>query len=160
MCQSLDGSGPKYLSMKCLGEVSSERNESSQASVTASNLSEKLDILAAASILKGVAEASDAYSEVSEFTKAEFSSIERNLSALSSLSNLANSFCSCFTNALSDITTLTRALVATCLAHVANKRVFLDCSTWVCAGLIVQMMAVLALPPNECCRMRVSLESL
>ena len=79
---------------------------------------------------------------------------------LSSLSNLASSFCKCFTNALSDITTLTCALVTTSFAQVANKRVFLDCSIWLLAGLIVQMMAVLALPPNDGCSMRVSFESL
>lgn len=79
---------------------------------------------------------------------------------LNSLSNLANSLCSFFTSALSDTTTLTRALVVTSLAQLANRRVFLDCSTWDRAGLIVQIMAVLALPPKEDCSMRVSFESL
>ncbi|KAJ0668480.1 hypothetical protein HanPI659440_Chr17g0689841 [Helianthus annuus] len=39
-------------------------------------------------------------------------------------------------------------------ARVAKKRVFLDCSTWLEAGLRVQIMAVRALPPNECCSIR------
>lgn len=77
-----------------------------------------------------------------------------------SFSSLATSFCSFFTNVLSDITRLTCALVVTSLAQLANKRVFLDCSTWRRAGLNVQMMAVLALPPKEFCSMRVNLESL
>jgi hypothetical protein len=51
-------------------------------------------------------------------------------------------------------------LVTTFFAQFANKSVFLDCSMWQCAGLIVQMMAVLALPPKEDCNMRVSFESL
>ena len=79
---------------------------------------------------------------------------------LNSFCSLANSFCNCLTSALSDITTLTCALVATSLAQLANKRVFLVCSTWLRAGLMVQMIAVLALPPNEDCSMRVSFESL
>ena len=78
---------------------------------------------------------------------------------LSSFSNLASSLCRCFTSALSDTTTLTWALVATCFAQLANERVFLDCSMWLLAGLIVQIMAVLALPPKKGCKMRVSLES-
>jgi len=82
------------------------------------------------------------------------------LKIFNSLSSLANSFCSCLTNNLSDITTLTLALVVTSLAQLANKRVFLVCSTWLLAGLMVQMIAVLALPANEDCSMRVSFESL
>lgn len=78
---------------------------------------------------------------------------------LSSCSNLASSLCRCFTSALSDITTLTCALMATCFAQLANRRVFRDCSMWLRAGLIVQMMAVLAFPPKKGCSMRVSLES-
>ena len=58
------------------------------------------------------------------------------------------------------MTTLTCAFVVTSFAQQANKRVFLDCSTWLRAGLNVQMMAVLALPPNAGCNNRVSLESL
>lgn len=77
-----------------------------------------------------------------------------------SLSNLVNSLWSCFTSVLSDTTTLTCALVVTSLAQLANKSVFLDCSTWLRAGLMVQMMAVLALPPKEDCNIRVSFESL
>lgn len=79
---------------------------------------------------------------------------------LNSLSSLDNSLCKCFTNALSDITMLTFALVDTSFALVANDKVFLDCSIWLRAGLIVQMMAVLALPPKDDCSIRVSFESL
>lgn len=68
---------------------------------------------------------------------------------LNSIFNLANSFCKCFTKALSDITTLTLAFVDTSFAQLPNKRVFLDCSTWLRRGLKVQMMAVLALPPKD-----------
>lgn len=57
-------------------------------------------------------------------------------------------------------TMLTWALFVTSFARVAKKRVFLDWSTWLEAGLRVHMIAVRALPPNECCNMRVSLESL
>ena len=78
----------------------------------------------------------------------------------SSFSNLASSLWRCFTSALSDITTLTCAFVTTSFAQVANRRVFLDCSIWVWAGLIVQIMVVLALPPREDCNIRVSFESL
>lgn len=78
---------------------------------------------------------------------------------LNSLSSLATSLCKCFTKALSDITTLTCAFVLTSFAQVANKRVFLDCSTWLRAGLKVQMIAVLALPPKDGWSIRVSLES-
>ena len=78
----------------------------------------------------------------------------------SSASSLASSRCKCLTRALSDMTTLTCALVATSLAQQANRRVFLDCSTWLLAGLMVQIMAVLAFPPREDCNIRVSLESL
>lgn len=77
-----------------------------------------------------------------------------------SLSNLANSLCSCFTSVLSETTTLTCALVVTSLAQLAKRSVFLDCSTWIRAGLMVQMMAVLAFPPKEDCNIRVSFESL
>jgi hypothetical protein len=45
------------------------------------------------------------------------------------------------------------------LAHVAKNNVFLDCSTCVRAGLMVHMMAVLAFPPKESCKIRVSFES-
>lgn len=79
---------------------------------------------------------------------------------LNSLSNLANSLCNCFTSALSDTTTFTWALVTTSLAQLAKKSVFLDCSTWIWAGLMVHMMAVLALPPKEDCNIRVNFESL
>jgi hypothetical protein len=48
----------------------------------------------------------------------------------------------------------------TSFAQVAKNRVFLDCSTCVRAGLIVQMIAVLAFPPKESCKIRVSFESL
>jgi hypothetical protein len=48
----------------------------------------------------------------------------------------------------------------TSFALVANARVLRDCSTWLWAGLMVQMIAVLAFPPNECCKILVSLESL
>lgn len=79
---------------------------------------------------------------------------------LNSFSSLASSFCRCLTSAFSDITTLTWALVLTCLAQLAKRSVFLDCSTWLRAGLMVQIIAVLALPPKEFCSMRVSLEFL
>lgn len=55
---------------------------------------------------------------------------------------------------------LTWALFVTSFARVAKKRVFLDCSTWLEAGLKVHIIAVRALPPSECCSMRVNLESL
>lgn len=48
----------------------------------------------------------------------------------------------------------------TSLALVANERVFLDCSTWLKAGLMVHIIAVRAFPPSEGCNMRVSFESL
>lgn len=86
--------------------------------------------------------------------------VEGGQGVLNSLSNLATSFCSCLTNTLSDITTLTCALVVTCFAQQAKRRVFLVCSTWLRAGLKVQIMAVLELPPKEGCSMRVNLESL
>lgn len=79
---------------------------------------------------------------------------------LSSVSSLASSRCSCFSRALSDITTLIRAFVVTSFAQHANKRVFFVSSTWLLAGLRVQMIAVLALPPKHGCRIRVSFESL
>lgn len=54
---------------------------------------------------------------------------------------------------------LTWALFVTSFARVAKKRVFRDCSKWLKAGLKVQMMAVRAFPPRECCNMRVNFES-
>ena len=57
------------------------------------------------------------------------------------------------------LTILTFAVFVTSLAHVAKNKVFLDCSTCVRAGLMVQMMAVLAFPPKESCKIRVSFES-
>lgn len=51
-------------------------------------------------------------------------------------------------------------VLVTSFALVANARVLRDCSTWLWAGLIVQIIAVLAFPPNECCRILVSFESL
>jgi hypothetical protein len=62
--------------------------------------------------------------------------------------------------ALSDITRLTRALVTTSLAQLAKSSVLRVCSTWVCAGLIVHIMAVLAFPPSAGWSILVSLESL
>jgi hypothetical protein len=57
------------------------------------------------------------------------------------------------------MTTLTWAFVTTSFAQLANNNVFLDCSVWLRAGLIVQIIAVLALPPREGCNIRVSFES-
>jgi hypothetical protein len=57
-------------------------------------------------------------------------------------------------------TMLMWAVLVTSLARVAKESVLRDCSTWLWAGLIVQIMAVLALPPSECCKIRVSFESL
>ena len=51
-------------------------------------------------------------------------------------------------------------VLTTSLALVANARVLRDCSAWLWAGLMVQIIAVLAFPPNECCKILVSLESL
>jgi len=48
----------------------------------------------------------------------------------------------------------------TSFAQVAKKRVLRDCSTWLSAGLMVQIMAVLAFPPRESCNIRVNFESL
>jgi hypothetical protein len=48
----------------------------------------------------------------------------------------------------------------TSFALVANARVLRDCSTWLWAGLMVQMIAVLAFPPNQCCKILASLKSL
>ena len=92
------------------------------------------------------------------FTNA--SRLEFEAGCRNSLSNLATSFCKCLTSALSDMTTLTWAFVTTSFAQLPNNRVFLDCSIWLVAGLSVQMMAVLALPPKDGCNMRVSFESL
>lgn len=61
---------------------------------------------------------------------------------------------------LTILTMLTLAVFVTSFAQVAKNRVFLDCSTCVRAGLIVQMIAVLAFPPKESCKIRVSFESL
>lgn len=61
---------------------------------------------------------------------------------------------------LTTLTMLTFAVFVTSFAQVAKNRVFLDCSTCVRAGLIVQMIAVLAFPPKESCKIRVSFESL
>lgn len=58
------------------------------------------------------------------------------------------------------LTMLTWAVFVTSLAQVAKCRVFRDCSTWLCAGLMVHIIAVLAFPPRESCRIRVSFESL
>ena len=54
----------------------------------------------------------------------------------------------------------TWALLVTSFALVAKERVFLVCSTWLKAGLMVHMIAVRAFPPSEFCSMRVSFESL
>jgi hypothetical protein len=61
---------------------------------------------------------------------------------------------------LATLTILTFAVFVTSFAQVAKNRVFLDCSTCARAGLIVQMIAVLAFPPKESCKIRVSFESL
>lgn len=53
----------------------------------------------------------------------------------------------------------TWAVYVTSFALVANKRVFLDCSTWLKAGLIVQIIAVRAFPPSDVCNILVSFES-
>ena len=58
------------------------------------------------------------------------------------------------------LTIFTFAVFVTSFAQVAKNRVFLDCSTCVRAGLIVHMIAVLAFPPKESCKIRVSFESL
>lgn len=100
------------------------------------------------------------FSMTSSFSFTESHEDEGNCKLFKWASSLASSRCSCFTNAFSDITTLTCALVLTCLAQLAKRRVFLDCSTWLCAGLMVQIMAVLAFPPREFCNIRVSFESL
>lgn len=52
------------------------------------------------------------------------------------------------------------AVLVTSLALVANESVFLVCSTWLKAGLMVHIMAVRAFPPSEDCSIRVSFESL
>jgi hypothetical protein len=56
-------------------------------------------------------------------------------------------------------TSLTVALLTTRLARQAKRSVECDSSACTAAGVTAQMMAVLALPPSEGCRMRVSLES-
>ena len=45
-------------------------------------------------------------------------------------------------------------------AQDAKNSVFRVCSTCLCDGLIVQIIAVRALPPSEYCKIRVSFESL
>lgn len=54
----------------------------------------------------------------------------------------------------------TWALLVTSFALVAKERVFLVCSTWLKAGLMVHKIAVRAFPPSEFCSIRVSFESL
>ncbi|KAK6922531.1 Glycoside hydrolase, family 19, catalytic [Dillenia turbinata] len=71
-----------------------------------------------------------------------------------SFSNLASSLCRCFTSALSGMTTLTRALGDASFPQLADKSMFLNCLTWLHAGLSIQMMAVLAFPPNDDCNMQ------
>ena len=61
--------------------------------------------------------------------------------------------------AASDSTSFTVALLTTRLARQAKRSVLCVSSACWAAGVTAQMMAVLALPPNEGCRMRVSLES-
>ena len=56
-------------------------------------------------------------------------------------------------------TSLTIALFTTRFARQAKRRVLDDSSAWIAAGVIAQIMAVLAFPPRLGCRMRVSLES-
>ena len=51
------------------------------------------------------------------------------------------------------------ALLTTRLALQAKRSVLWLSSTCTAAGVMLQMMAVLALPPREGCRMRVSLLS-
>ena len=62
--------------------------------------------------------------------------------------------------AASDSTSLTVALLMTRLARQAKRSVLWLSSTCIVAGVMLQMMAVLAFPPREGCRMRVSLLSL
>lgn len=57
-------------------------------------------------------------------------------------------------------TMFTWALFVTSFALVANESVFLVCSTWLKAGLMVHIIAVRAFPPSEDCNIRVSFESL
>ena len=57
-------------------------------------------------------------------------------------------------------TSLTTALLTIRLAREAKRSVEWDSSTCGAAGVTLQMMAVLALPPSDGCRMRVSLLSL
>lgn len=54
----------------------------------------------------------------------------------------------------------TCALLVTSFALVANESVFLVCSTWLKAGLMVHIIAVRAFPPSDDCKIRVSFESL
>lgn len=61
--------------------------------------------------------------------------------------------------AASESTSLTVALLTTRLARQAKRNVLWLSSAWTSAGVMAQMMAVLALPPSEGCRMRVSLLS-
>ncbi len=56
-------------------------------------------------------------------------------------------------------TSLTTALLTIRLAREAKRSVEWDSSTCGAAGVTLQMMAVLALPPSDGCRMRVSLLS-
>ncbi len=62
--------------------------------------------------------------------------------------------------AASDSTSLTMALFTTRLARQAKRSVLWLSSPCTTAGVMLQMMAVLALPPSDGCRMRVSLLSL
>ena len=55
---------------------------------------------------------------------------------------------------------LTSGLFSMFLARVANLRVEIVSSMNPLAGVMVQMMAVLALPPSEGCKILVSFESL
>ncbi|KAG0572393.1 hypothetical protein KC19_VG091300 [Ceratodon purpureus] len=51
-------------------------------------------------------------------------------------------------------------VTVTSFALVAKARVLRDCTTWLWAGLVVQITAVIAFPLNECCKNLVHLESL
>ena len=64
-----------------------------------------------------------------------------------------------FSTAASDNTSLTMALFTTRFARQAKRSVLWLSSMWQKAGVMAQMMAVLALPPRDGCRMRVSFES-
>lgn len=69
------------------------------------------------------------------------------------------SFCCLLRRAASDRTSLTVALLTTLLARLANLRVLWLSSVWMAAGVMLQMIAVLAFPPSDGWRILVSLES-